>query len=232
MKKPWKDIDQGESIQTKAGEVWEVVSNEKAKAKGQRSVKLRRNGTTVPRTVDASAKMRVVEAPVVRQVRRGGMEPERVKSDPSVDFGRLFREAGAETRAAREASKPERSADPWQVDPLDTITAKVEGQRNAMAGGGGPWEKPKGKAEKVIADTLKGELIGVQTSAGSPYSVPPVDPSTIKGHLFLMHDTEAKSLSWEELVEVHDRDHARADSDAKHSLPVPHHHAPSRPAID
>lgn len=217
MKKAWKDVEVDETIETKSGSTWVVVTNEKGKAKGTRKVTLRGASGTYPKVVESSVKVKIVEAPVVRQVRRGGMEP--------IDAPRRSPFAGII------GEKPERSANPWQVDPLDTATAKVEGRKNATAGGGGSWNGAKGKAEKALRG-IGAELVGIQPTGGAPYSTPPVDPTTIKGHLFLMHEVEAESLTVDELYLIHDRDHAKADADANYSLPVPHHHAAERPAID
>lgn len=212
MKKPWKDVEVGETIETKSGSRWVVKSNVKAKTKGSRKVELTGSTGTFPKVVESSLKVKVVEGDVVMQVRKHGMEP--------IDQARRSPFAGLKT---------ERSSDPWKVDPLDTVTVRVEARKDAMKGGGGPWAGAQGKSEKALRG-IGAELVGIQATSGAPYSTPPVDPSTIKGHLFLMHEVEAESLSYDELVIVHDRDHARADTDPNFTLPVPHHHSKERPA--
>lgn len=212
MKKAWKDVEVGDFIETKSGSRWEIVGNDKSKRKGFRVVKLKGPGGVFPKTVESSAKAKVVEPDVTMQVRRHGMEP--------IDTPRRSPFAGLIS---------ERTGDPWQVDPLDIATTRVEARKDAMKGGGGPWDKPGSKGEKHLKG-IGAELVGIQTSAGAPYSTPPVDPSTIKGHLFLMHEVEAESLSFDELVVIHDRDHHRADTEKGFTLPVPHHHAAERPS--
>lgn len=220
-KRRWKDVEAGETIETATGSKWEVVSNVKAKAKGERIVKVKGTGGTFTKRVESKKKTSVV---LINGKSAGAKK--------GIDFGKLAREQ--EERKAQEAREAKRlgahrdpekfNPDPWRVDPADTLYAKVEG--GVRAEGGGPWEQPVDKAEARAVAILGAKMIGVQTEPGGVYAVPTVDRSAIRAHLLLMHGIEPKNLTEDESLARHLAEHERPIPE----LFVPHHHSKERPA--
>jgi hypothetical protein len=98
---------------------------------------------------------------------------------------------------------------------------------------GKEWLTPQGPAEVAIVGKLDGKLVGVQPGKGEWYICPPVDVSTIAGHLYLFHGVGPVDVrrvgGYDEAVVTHDVEHARKPTLGP--LKVPHTHDPKRPAI-
>lgn len=82
---------------------------------------------------------------------------------------------------------------------------------------GGPWDKPKGAAEKAIEEILGAHLVGESNDEDAGYYVPPADEQTIAAHSLIFHG-EVLTL------EQHVATHATRDP-----LKVNHWHTKERP---
>lgn len=104
----------------------------------------------------------------------------------------------------------------------------VEKRAKSKVKDGGGWHEPADKAETRIADIMGGKLVGIETPDGT--LVPPLDPSSIKSHLWIFHGLESTTLTYEQLVAAHEEEHARADREPFFTLTIPHAHSNRRPA--
>ena len=95
---------------------------------------------------------------------------------------------------------------------------------------GGDWSAPKSKAEATVAGILGAVLVGESTDTASGWYVPPVDPSTIAGHLMLFHELTPESVDWAVLAQMHNDQHARALVAPFTTLHVNHWHTEQRPS--
>jgi hypothetical protein len=201
-RRKWKKVEAGKFV-VLGGDEWEVVEHQVKKSGVV--VKLKGKPGVFTRKVDADKKVDVVK---------------------EFSLGEFARAELAKTRARRESTAhkaaPEFNPDPWRVDPADTLHAKLTGGEHAP---GDPWKKPQDQAEANVTAILGAKMLGVQTEAGGVYAVPPVDPSTLKSHLFLMHNIQAGGRSHKALKDEHDAEHTRDIAD----LFVPHHHTKTRP---
>lgn len=133
-----------------------------------------------------------------------GGKPEKVKGDPLHD---------AEGRQRRWAHPGE----------LEAVIAPHKPK-------GGPWDKPKGAAEKAVAKILGATLVGETDDEHVGWYVPPVDPSTIAAHLMLFHDIALDGETYAEMVKLHDDAHARHEREPFGApLHVNHWHKEKRP---
>lgn len=210
----WKEVDQGETIETSSGQRFEVLSTRKGKAKGTRTVVIRGKAGTFTKTVESKKKTSVV----LTDGKSGGK---------GVDLERLRAENEEKRRRRNEygkAPEPEkREMDPWKVDPADTLYAKAEGQ--VLRGNGGPWDKVQDAAEERAVSILGAKMIGIQKEPGGIYYVPPIDRTTIRAHMYLMHGQDLPEVPDDVLLSRHERDHERPSAD----LYVPHEHTKNRP---
>jgi hypothetical protein len=91
------------------------------------------------------------------------------------------------------------------------------------------WTKPDGPAEEAVAEILGATLVGVKPSGDELYACPPVDITTIAGHLYIFHGITGLDLrrpdGWVEARALHDTDHEKPDAE----LHVPHRHEKNRP---
>lgn len=60
---------------------------------------------------------------------------------------------------------------------------------------GGPWDKPKGAAERAVEEILGAVLVGEADDESAGYNVPPVDLSTVAAHLLLFHGVSGNEYS-------------------------------------
>ena len=93
-----------------------------------------------------------------------------------------------------------------------------------------PWKKPQDKAEEAVVDILGGTLVAVQPGKDELYIVPPLDMTTIAGHLFTFHGISGVDIrqpdGWGKARAIHDTDHDKPLD----QLHVPHRHEKDRPA--
>lgn len=211
----WKEVEQGETIETSSGQRFEVLSTRKGKAKGTRTVVIRGKAGTFTKTVESKKKTSVVLT-------------DGKSAGKGVDLERLRAENEEKRRRRNEYGKAperhERTEDPWKVDPADTLYAKAEGQ--VLRGDGGPWDKPQDAAEERAVAILGAKMIGVQREAGGIYYVPTIDRTTVRAHVFLMHGKDEPKTSDDDLLAFHKAEHERPPGD----LYVPHTHTEKRPA--
>lgn len=93
---------------------------------------------------------------------------------------------------------------------------------------GDPWETPRDKVERRLADILGAHLVGEATDEDAGYYVPPVDVATIGAHLALFHGvTELAEYGVDDMLELHDNQHASALKGVP--LTVNHWHTKVRP---
>lgn len=93
---------------------------------------------------------------------------------------------------------------------------------------GDPWETRRDKVERRLDDLLGARLVGESTDESSGYYVPPVDVSTVAAHLVLFHGTDVSAFGVDDMLELHDNEHASALKG--HALKVNHWHTETRPA--
>ena len=142
--------------------------------------------------------------------------------------GRFTREVKAkavvELYRSRPASKPARKAAATE-QAVALHDARGGQQRWATEAEGAKWDKPAGKAERVLAEVMPGAvLVGVVRDEGvGIWYVPHVDPSTIASHLLIFHNVAPETTDYPKLTALHDDSHARAD------LFIAHEHRRTRP---
>lgn len=131
------------------------------------------------------------------------------KNGGGVDFEKLLHDAdGRQQRWASESEvePPRKSSKPSKP--------------------GGAWDDPKGKAEKAIAK-LGGTLVAEGRSDG-PYSVPPVDVTTVRAHWMLFHEGDVwRDLDEAALLQRHAAFHAQPEDEQDHL--IHHTHTKERP---
>lgn len=124
----------------------------------------------------------------------------------------------------------------WATKPEAEETERREGlpagdpsvtKRPARAAGN-PWDKPQGKAEKMVADILGATLVGEATDENVGYYVPPVDLSTVAAHLMLFHGVLGSEYETPmDALAIHDQHHRDAKTGA--AMKVNHWHTKERP---
>lgn len=133
--------------------------------------------------------------------------------------------AGAQTRWA---TKPEHDA------ALSTEGATL-GRGDAVQTAppsdptGGLWDTPATKAEKKLDALLGARLVGEATDESAGYYVPPVDVSTVAGHLAIFHGGIPAACEDEAaMLRAHEAQHAGALK-GESPLAVNHWHTEKRP---
>lgn len=94
---------------------------------------------------------------------------------------------------------------------------------------GEAWETPRDKVERKLDSILGAHLVGEASDESSGYYVPPQDMSTIAAHLALFHGTDPSEYGVDDMLELHDNQHAAALSGI--GLKVNHWHTETRPAV-
>lgn len=94
----------------------------------------------------------------------------------------------------------------------------------------GPWDEPKGDAEKLLSKTLGAKLLGATGDPDTGWFVPMPDPSTLASHLLLFHDI-APEGDYKAMVKLHDELHATALKGPFAALYVNHWHTEERPKL-
>lgn len=99
---------------------------------------------------------------------------------------------------------------------------------------GDPWETPRDKTERMLERLLGAHLVAETLDEALGYYVPPVDASTVRAHLMLLHG--AQPSDWDDdvtdaaLLAGHEAQHADALADPTGSpLAVNHWHTETRP---
>lgn len=93
---------------------------------------------------------------------------------------------------------------------------------------GGSWEKPRGDAEKLVADLMSARLVGETSDEAVGYYVPPVNVTTVAAHLALFHGGITSACEDEgAMLAAHAAQHAEALRGAP--LAVNHWHTKERP---
>lgn len=93
-----------------------------------------------------------------------------------------------------------------------------------------PWETPRDKAERRLGDILGAHLVAETDDETAGYYVPPVDVSTIAAHLVLFHGTAVKEYRIDDMLELHNNEHAAALKGV--ALKTNHWHTETRPNHD
>lgn len=104
--------------------------------------------------------------------------------------------------------------------------AAVKPPRKAI---GEAWETPRDKVERKLDRILGAHLVGQADDEGSGYYVPPVDGSTVAAHVALFHGVDPSEYGVDDLLELHDNQHAQALAGI--ALTVNHWHTETRPAV-
>lgn len=94
---------------------------------------------------------------------------------------------------------------------------------------GEAWETPRDKVERKLDRILGAHLVGQADDEGSGYYVPPVDISTVAAHVALFHGVDPSEYGVDDLLELHDNEHAQALKGI--ALKVNHWHTETRPAV-
>lgn len=104
-------------------------------------------------------------------------------------------------------------------------------QRWATEAEGAKWNKPAGKAERVVAEVMPGaNLVGVVRDEGTGvWYVPYLDASTVSAHLLIFHNLSPETTNYAELKALHDDLHERARVEPFVALHVDHEHRKTRP---
>jgi hypothetical protein len=96
---------------------------------------------------------------------------------------------------------------------------------------GGSWEKPVGKAEKMVTDLLSARLVAETDNEEKGYYVPPVDVSTVASHLVFFHAyTPPEDEDEGSMLAYHAERHALALRGEP--LAVNHWHTAKRPRFE
>lgn len=94
---------------------------------------------------------------------------------------------------------------------------------------GNPWETPRDKVERKLTELMGARLVGEADDETSGWYVPPVDVTTIAGHLALFHGTDTSSYGIDDMRELHELEHQQALSGV--ALHVNHWHTEERPSV-
>jgi hypothetical protein len=134
--------------------------------------------------------------------------------------GPLLDERG---QAQRWATKKEAAEVGVTLKPGDAAQTKPPAKAK-----GGSWEKPRGDAEKLVADLMGARLVGEATDEARGYYVPPVDVSTVAAHLALFHGGIPSACEDEgAMLAAHTAQHSEARNGSP--LAVNHWHTKERP---
>lgn len=201
----WRDVLAG-AIVDMGGKPFTV---DKLKVKGK-AVKVTVTGKagTFTREVKGKVEVALYDAPIAAAPTRAS-RPSSARAEPEVVGGPLHDEHGRQRR--------------W-AEPGEGVDLEPP-----VAAEGGDWAEPKSKAEATVAGILGAVLVGESTDTASGWYVPPVDPSTIAGHLMLFHDLTPEAVDWAVLDQMHDDQHAHALVAPFTTLFVNHWHTEQRP---
>ena len=205
----WRDIVAG-AIVDMGGKPFTV---EKIKVKGKAvKVTVTSKAGTFTRELKGKAEVALYDVPVKATPPRSSRPPgpSRAVAEAEVAGGPLHDASGRQRR--------------W-AEPGEGVVLEAPAPAK-----GGDWSAPKGKAEATVASLLGAFLVGESTDTASGWYVPPVDPSTIAGHLMLFHDLVPESVDWETLAQMHADQHARALVHPFTTLFVNHWHTEQRPS--
>lgn len=95
------------------------------------------------------------------------------------------------------------------------------------------WETPHGKVERLLGDLLSARLVAETPDENVGYYVPPVDVSSVAGHLVLFHGGIPPAVLEDEggMLRAHEAQHAAALK-GEGVLAVNHWHTKTRPKTD
>jgi hypothetical protein len=156
-KKPWRDVEKGDVVEL--GGRFLTVTKAKAKKHDRIAV------TVIDKLGEFSS---VVGA------------GDKVKVEPPAP---LHTPDGRQNRWAKEAESDR--ADEVRRSSLPKGDTSITKRPAKPAGG--PWDAPKGKAEKALEDILGAHLVGEATDENAGYYVPPVDEQTVATHSLIFH---------------------------------------------
>lgn len=142
-----------------------------------------------------------------------------VKLSDKVRRSELHDEVGAQRRWATE-----REAKSTRMPRGDAEVTKPPAKRYDL-----PWDTPRDKVERRLDTILGARLVGETDDESSGYYVPPVDVSTVAAHVALFHDADPSEHGIDDLMQIHDDQHAAALNGAP--LHVNHWHTEQRPAV-
>jgi hypothetical protein len=149
----------------------------------------------------------------------------------SIDVGKK-KVAVTLSRVGKRSIKYSGKVDP-EAKVLASQWAKSEKVEALVGPAGKEWLTPATAAEAIIVEKLDAKLVGVQPGKGEWYICPPVDVSTIAGHLYAFHGIGPVDVrrvgGYDEAVIQHEVEHARKPTLGP--MKVPHTHDPKRPAI-
>ena len=98
-----------------------------------------------------------------------------------------------------------------------------------VAPGEDPWEEPRDRIERKLDAILGAKLIAESDGKGDGYYVPPVDVTTIAGHLVTFHpNTYDPAKDEVAMLAGHDHEHKMV-LEGKAKLHVNHWHTKTRP---
>lgn len=199
----WAKVQAGQRVELK-GQAYRVDAIKLNKKGTKATVTLSgRAGTFAGREVDATAKVTVLEDAPARG--RSSSPAKLPKGGPLHDSNGTMR------RWATQGELDE------VLPPADVKTK-------------GPWDEPKGDAEKLLSKHLGAKLLGATGDADTGWFVPMPDPSTLAGHLLLFHDIKPEG-DYKAQVKLHDDLHARALKGPFTELYVNHWHTEERPKL-
>lgn len=118
----------------------------------------------------------------------GGVFMSEVKAKAAVELEPLHKRdtnLGAETQ--NRWAKPTEAHGPDEQRRIALPPGDAEQTKRPAKATGGPWDAPKGRAEKVLEDILDAHLVGEADDENAGYYVPPVDDSTVAAHGLLFH---------------------------------------------
>ncbi|MCU1617764.1 MAG: hypothetical protein JWO98_5304 [Frankiales bacterium] len=205
----WADVGKGDHI-TVRGNDFVVV---KVKRDGKKiDVKVTSAAGTFASTVKAKDAVEIVKAPKKRK------EP-------------LYREVANSGRLGEQqtrwATKREQEAADEPVR-ASLPVGDPEVTKRPHKASGGPWESPRGKAERAVADILGAVLVGEAEDEDAGFYVPPIDLSTVAAHLLLFHGVGGDQYAaTTDALTLHANMHADAATGA--AMTVNHWHTKERP---
>lgn len=199
----WAKVEAGQRVELKGSPY--LVEAIKVNKKGTKAtVTISGKAGKFTREVDATAKVELAATPA----------PSRGRSSSPAKLpkgGPLHDENGAMRRGATQGELDE------VMPPTDVKTK-------------GPWDEPKGDAEKLLSKHLGAKLLGATGDPDTGWFVPMPDPSTLAGHLLLFHDIKPEG-DYKAQVKLHDDLHARALKGPFTELYVNHWHTEERPKL-
>jgi len=197
----WKNVEKGNVVEL-SGREWTVV---KIKRDGKKAkVTVEHRGRTASSVVKLADKVRIVST-----------------AAPAGKRGPLYDASGtaqrwATKKEAREVTETIGAGDPAQTEPPALAT-------------GSPWTSQADRIEERLDRLLQARLVGETKDEAAGYYVPPVDVSTVAGHMVIYHGGIPTACDDEgKMLRAHEAQHAAA-AKGEGILAVNHWHTERRP---